>query len=1030
MSLQSMVTLMNKLNCTFFEWQQNPEVYQINRMDAHTVTVPYDSEGTAKRYIIKDSAYYYSLNGNWKFLHVTCPKEAPQEFYQEGYDVSAWDEIEVPLSWQMAGYGRKQYTNTAYPWEQEEEVMPPFAPQNYNETGSYVTEFELPENFIGKQVILSLQGVESAFYLWVNGEFAGYAEDTYTPSEFNITDYLKNGRNKIALRVHQWCTGSWLEDQDMWRLGGIFRDVYLYAVEPDHIIDYRIDYDLDPGYRDVEGVCRLTYLSQQHPATALRIFAPDGALVFETEIPKGGSGNKNAEIPFALADPLKWSAEKPYLYTVVLLTKTAEGRVKEAVPGRIGFRKLEIKDNVYYINGRRIIIKGMCKHEIDMYRGRAVPYERLVSDIKRMKACNINAVRTSHYPYQKEWQDLCDEYGMYVADEVNLESHGTWFNDQKEIGITQPGNEMIWEDVLLDRCANLFERDKNSPSVVFWSLGNESFGGEVLASMYHYFKENDPTRPTFYEGTFHCREYDFVTEFENQMYMRPWEMLEYTKNDPKKPFISCEYEVCPGTSLGNIDEYIDLFDTYPELQGAYMWSWRDSGLLNYAPDGRPYAAYGGDFGERLHDDIFCCNGMLLPDSSDTPKVLAVKHAYRNVNIRLVHAATGRIEVYNKFLFTNLSEYGLVWEILRDGVTCAQGEACMDLEPLKKGRINLWKTSPVDVTDGHEYLLTVSVTAKKKTNFSDIGFIDCVHQMSLNHPYPAYTVSAKKSGELKVTRTFGSLFVEGKDFKIVFAARVWGTLASYQKNGMEYLQKDMKPNFWRAMTDIDLGNGTQIRCAPWKYAAKKPVLTSFEFVRDEDRVLVTACYDLLTDPAAKLITIYSILGDSTISVEMNFEVPEGLPELPSLGYMLQLSPNMNRLEWYGNGPIDSYWDRKDGTYAGIWKDTVENRFIQYVRPQECGNITDVRWLTVTDGEQKGLKFWGRDLLEICALPYSPDQIEAADHPYKLPEPDGTYVRVNWHQMGVGGDDSWGGIAHDPYRMPAGKTYRFQFYMKAL
>lgn len=1021
---------MNDNSVTFQEWQNDPTVFQINRLDAHSVTVPYPSEEEAKGHDIRRSSYYLSLNGKWRFFHVTSPKDAPQEFYREGYDVSGWDEIEVPLSWQMAGYGRKQYTNTAYPWEQEEAVMPPFAPQEYNETGSYVTEFTLPDSFAGKRVILSLQGVESACYLWVNGAFAGYAEDTYTPSEFDLTELLRPGRNRLAIRVHQWCTGSWLEDQDMWRLGGIFRDVYLYAVEPEHAMDLRVDYDLDAAYRDVAGTCRLTFLAKAYPRTTLRMYAPDGTLALEAELPAGRSEEQRAEIPFQLENPWKWSAEKPNLYTVVLLSWSEDGTLKEAISERIGFRKLEIRDNVYYINGKRIVIKGMCKHEIDLYRGRAVTYERLLSDIRRMKACNINAVRTSHYPYQKDWQDLCDEYGMYVADEVNLESHGTWFNDQTEIGITQPGNEMSWKELLLDRCANLFERDKNSPSVVFWSLGNESFGGEVLAEMYRYFKRVDPTRPTFYESTFHCREYDFVSEFENQMYMRPWEMVEYVKNNPKKPFISCEYEVCPGTGLGNIDEYIDLFDRYPELQGAYMWSWRDSGLAATAPDGSEYAAYGGDFGERLHDDIFCCNGILLPDSSDTPKVLAVKHAYRNVNIRLIHAATGRIEIYNKFLFTNLEEYDLVWEILRDGVPCARGTACAAVEPLDTQRVNLWESCPVDVSDGREYLLTVFVTARHACHWAEAGFVDCVQQMSLNHPYPAYSLPVKREGALRVTRTFGSLFIEGEDFRLVFAARTWGNLASYQKNGVEYLQKGLMPNFWRAMTDIDLGNGTQVRCAPWKYAARKPALTGFHFCRDEDRVIVRSEYSLATDPAAELEIRYTVLLDGTVSVEMEIHLPEGVPELLAFGCMLTLDRAMDRLEWYGNGPIDSYWDRKDGTYAGIWQDTAENRMIRYVRPQECGNITDVRWLTVTDPEQKGFRFWGRDLLEICALPYSPDQIEAAGHPYQLPQPDGTYVRVNWHQMGVGGDDSWGGIAHDPYRMPAGKDYRFQFYMKAL
>lgn len=1013
---------------TFLEWKNEPEIFQMNRLPAHNRVIHYESEADAWTGSYEKSKYYKSLNGTWKFYHVCRPADAPQGFWNEDYDTTGWGEIEVPLSWQMAGYGRKQYTNIAYPWEWEEAVMPPFAPEEYNETGCYVTTFVFPEAFEGKRkTLISFQGVESAFYLWVNGQFVGYAEDTYTPSDFDLTPFLKQGENKIALRVHQWCTGSWLEDQDMWRLAGIFRDVYLYSIPEGGIYNYHLDYDVDDEYRDVDLRLKLQGLdSLKNDTVHVQLFAPDGEKILDeaAELLEEESGSRYTK-SIHIENPLKWSAEIPNLYRLVLSMEDGSW-----ISSRVGFRRLEIKDNVYLLNGRRLVIKGMCKHEIDWKRGRAVTRERLEDDIRRMKACNINSVRTSHYPYQQEWMDLCDEYGMYVADEVNLESHGTWMGSNLEIGITQPGNLRRWRKLLLDRCANLWERDKNSPSVILWSLGNESYGGENLAAMRDYFKAKGPGNYTFYEGTFHCREYDFVSDIENQMYMRPWELIDYADSKPSKPFISCEYEVCPGTGLGNLNEYIDIFDQYPCIQGAYMWSWRDSGMDAVTEDGTPYFAYGGDFGERLHDNIFCCNGMLLPDSSDTPKVAVVKQAYRNFNARLIQADTGRIEITNKNLFVNLSDYTVLWKILKNGEEYLEGIFEAELAPLSTGRFDLWDVSPVNVTDGNEYLLTVFFNRREKNIWSDAGFTDCVHQWKLNHDYQPMQIAPCRNPEgMKVMKTFGALFVDGKDFRIVFSSRS-GALVSFIKNGKEMLESPLQPCFWRAPTDIDLGNGHTVRCAMWKEAGKKAGKQSFSYYQDGDRLLVEADYGIPTTPAAKMHTTYTVTADGTLSVSMELQIPEGLPEIPAVGYQLHIGTQYEKMTWYGNGPIDSYWDRKEGTYAAIWEDTVANRLIPYVRPQECGNITDLRWLTLCDTEGCGLRIWGRELLEANALPYSPYQLERAEHPYELPEPDGVYLRVNFHQMGIGGDDSWSGIAHEPYMLRAGKTYRLQFYLKAI
>lgn len=1039
---------------TFFEWRDDPETFAINRLPAHAVTVPFPTEAAAlaaRR--VRESDCYLDLNGTWRFQHVTSPAGMSEGFWQDGADLSAFGEITVPLSWQLAGYGRLQYTNTAYPWEIEECILPPRAPSVYNEVGSYVRTFTLPDSFRGKRVILSLQGVESAFYLWVNGTFVGYAEDTYTPSEFDLTAFLREGENTIALRVFQWCTGSWLEDQDMWRLGGIFRDVYLYAVPQRALFDFSVHSTLDSGYRDASLSVALTLRGDGADTARVlaRLYKPDGSLLAEAE---AAADSDTPVLDFGtLENPEKWSAEVPNLYTLTLTLLDPAGAPLGTVRTRIGFRCLEVKNSVFYINGQRAVIKGMCKHDIDWERGRAVTFEKLEEDIRGMKRANINSIRTSHYPTQTEWADLCDEYGIYLADEVNLESHGSWFNGQGGIGRTVPGNDPRWTALLVDRCSNLFHRDHNHPCVILWSLGNESFGGENLAAMSNYFHENDAGRFTFYESTFHCPEYGFVTDMENQMYMRPNEMIEYANSNPKKPFITCEYQVCMGNSYGNLFEYIDLFDNYDVLQGGYLWLWRDSAIKAKAEDGSDYFGYGGDFGERLHDGTFCCNGVLLPDSRPTPKLRVLKHAYRNFNIRLIDFFSGRIEVYNKNLFVNLNAYDLNWSVLRDGKPVASGTAAADAEPLTKKRISLWDACPVDYDDGSEYFLNVSVCRREGNRWSPAGWEDSLHQMAVTQYRPACSAMA---GEAVSTETYGAVFLKANGVCAVISRRS-GALLSVKKDGKELLAGPCRPNFWRAMTDADIGSGVNVRCAVWRQAGESLKLLSFKTGAEPGRTTVEAKFMLpvrpissndeayritrsvqkldpnyeLPKPLVTVTMIYSMTPDGALGIDMTLDTDASLPEIPEISYLIPLDRTYQEMQWYGNGPEETYWDRPDGSTIGIWEDQVDNRFVEYVRPQECGNITEVRWLTLTEAGTGGRRLSvsaGRTSLEVNALPYAPAQLESVDHPHLLPKSDGVYLRAGLHQMGLAGDDVWSGIAHEPFMLRAGKPYRIQLFLK--
>ncbi len=724
--------------------------------------------------------------------------------------------------------------------------------------------------------------------------------------------------------------------------------------------------------------------------------------------------------------PLKWSAEQPNLYTFVVTLKNEKGDVIETKSCKVGFRTFELKDGFMKLNGERIVFKGVNRHEFDAKKGRAgITYEDMVHDIKLMKQFNINAVRTSHYPNHPIWYELCDEYGLYVIDETNLETHGTWRYGQQEEEETVPGSKVEWTANVLDRCNSMFQRDKNHPSIIIWSLGNESFGGDNFLKMYAFFKENDPTRLVHYEGVFHYRKSEAASDIESTMYVRIEDVERYAKNNPKKPYILCEYSHAMGNSCGNLFKYWELFDRYPILQGAFIWDWKDQALLTKTEDGVEYLAYGGDFGESPNDGNFSGNGLIFADGTISPKIFEVKKCYENVKMKLVDAKKGVVEFTNDHLFTNLNDYDFIWEISCNGHIIETGNKRIDLQPANTVTYTLDYTLPQAATG--EYVLTLRFLLKEDTLWANIGHEVAFQQFIL--PVDEQAISGEEVSELSTIEEEQFVRVKGKEFLVTFNKKT-GSLDSFQIQGSELIKSGLIPNYWRASTDNDRGNELEKRSALWKEAGRQRELTRLSINASPKMVKIEVSYRLLTAANTQCYVTYTVLDNGEVRVEQVLEPSENLPEIPEIGMLLMLHQEFDQLTWYGKGAHENYWDRNKGAKIAIHSGTVSEQFTPYLRPQECGNKTDVRWATLQNKQGIGLKIIGEPKVELNALPYTPSELEEHDHPYTLPKSEKVVVRINHKQMGVGGDDSWGAKTHPEFTLYANRTYAYSFKLKAI
>lgn len=926
-----------------------------------------------------------------------------ERFYEDSYDCSGFDTIQVPGHLETQGYGRNQYINTMYPWDGEEFLRPPMVSKRNNPVGSYVKYFTLEEQMKGKRTFISFQGVETAFYVWLNGTFIGYSEDSFTPAEFELTETLREGENKLAVEVYKRSSASWLEDQDFFRFSGIFRDVFLYSIPRVHVRDIFVKAGLTDSYQEGTLEIRAELIGDIDDVT-IEASLRDGD---EKEIWNGNAEGKE-EVFFKASGlaVLPWSAEEPRLYRLYLYVKNEEGQILEFIPQKVGFRRFEMKDRIMCLNGKRILFKGVNRHEFDPVRGRAITREDMLWDIRFMKQHNINAVRTSHYPNQTLWYELCDEYGIYLIDETNLESHGSWQKlGEVEPSWNVPGDRPEWKAAVLDRASSMFERDKNHPSVLIWSCGNESYAGTDIEAMSEYFHEKDDSRLVHYEGVFWNRKYDHISDMESRMYAKPAEIEEYLENDPKKPYISCEYMHSMGNSTGGMKLYTDLEKKYPLYQGGFIWDYIDQSLYRVNELGERVLTYGGDHDERATDYEFCGNGIVYADRKASPKAQEVKALY--ADIKLEPDEKG-VKIINDSLFVSTGRYVLAYRLLKEDRCLYEAETETDVAPESEAYVNL--TYP-ELPGTGEFIYEVSLRLKDDTLWAKAG-----HEISFGQ-YVKKTAdnTEEKTYPLEIIRGDVNIGVRGRGFTAMFS-KAEGGIASLCYDGVEYITRTPKLTFWRALTDNDRGAKTGFDAAQWMTAGLFYKLTDVDVQEQKDQVCVTFEYLLPTVPQTKAYVSYRVTGDGKIHVHALYKGTDGLPEMPAFGMDMKLKARYDRVRYYGRGPEENYLDRREGARLGVHSYQAADNLSAYLFPQECGNRMDVRWVEVTDADGQGLRFETEGVpFENSVLPCSAYELEAATHREELPKAHYSWVRILESQMGVGGDDSWGAPVHEEYRL---------------
>lgn len=1014
---------------------KDPRFFKENVLPAHAALNLYASETEAAR---GQSSLIQSLDGIWKFSYAVNMDSAVKGFEQEDYDCRAWADIRVPAHIQMEGYDIPQYVNTQYPWDGREEILPGEIPTRFNPVASYVKYFEVPDRMKGQEIRIVFDGVESGCALWCNGSYVGYSEDSFTPSEYDLTPYLKDGENKLAVQVYKWTSSSWCEDQDFYRFSGIYRSVYLYAVPAVHVEDVTVR-----TLFEEEGFDRakLTVSGRTKGDGICKIRLKDGeTTLFERE--------HKADGEFALEEMIEnpglWSAERPYLYQLEITCCGGNGEPAEYVSQPVGFRKFEMKGNRMLLNGKRIVFKGANRHDFSSISGRHVSYEELLKDIVTMKRNNINAIRTSHYPNDEKLYELCDLYGLYLIAENNLESHGTWdayLKGKKDMSFVVPDDKADWKEMMYDRIRSCYHRDKNHPAVLIWSVGNESYGGETIYEMSELFRKLDNTRLVHYEGVFNDRRYNDSSDMESRMYATVADIEEYLANGDGKPFICCEYTHAMGNSCGAMHKYTELADREnSQYQGGFIWDYVDQSIYKKDRYGKWFQAYGGDFGERPTDYNFSGNGIAYGgERGASPKMQEVKFNYQNITVTVKKEG---FEVWNKNLFVSTDRFRCEAELLRDGVCIERRElAGIAVEPESR------QTYPAPFTlpeEPGEYAVTISFFLKEDTLWAKAG-----HEVAFGQAVVGKTDAPVEEKKKPFTVIWGNdnIGVRGESFDVLFsepggAIAAFG-MVSYRYAGKEMLEAIPGPNFWRAPTDNDTGNSMMARQGQWKLASlyascRKPAgrlnkageVFENPAVREEaDHVSVTYLYDLPTAPAATCQLNYKVYGDGSVQTTLTYDPVEGLPDMPEFGVMFKLNADYDCLEWYGNGPEETYADREQGGKLGVYRNMVADNMAAYLVPQECGNKTEVRWAKVTDRRGRGMLFAG-DGMNFSALPYTPHEVENARHSYELPPVHYTVVRVAGGQMGVGGDNSWGAPVHPEYHLDVSGKMEFSFTFKGI
>lgn len=1013
---------------------KDPAFFAQNRVKAHSDHHYYKNH---RELAEKNESFRQNLNGLWKFQYARNLAEAPAGFEAEDFDCKGWEDIRVPAHIQMEGYDKPQYVNVQYPWDGHEAIEPGEIPTQFNPVASYVKYFTVPENMQGKRLFVSFQGVESGFALWCNGSYVGYSEDTFTPSEFELTSYLKEGENKLAVQVFKWTSGSWCEDQDFFRFSGIFRDVYLYSIPDTHVSDIRIKTILNDTYD--RGNLEIVLEAIGNGKVEL-ILTRQGEEAARTEVEI--KDRQSTVVELTIEQPALWSAEQPNLYNLMIQVTDNQEQLQELIPQRVGFRRFAIEDGIMKLNGKRIVFKGVDRHEFSSRRGRVPNHDELLRDIVTMKRNNINAIRTSHYPNDSALYALCDEYGLYLIDECNMETHGMC--DMVGRGVwpiekALPGDRQEWKDLLLDRVNSMYQRDKNHPSIIIWSCGNESFGGSVIYEMSKLFHALDDTRLVHYEGVCNDRRYNDTSDMESRMYPSAAYVKDFLQKDRSKPYLLCEYTHAMGNSCGGMHKYTDLTDEEPLFQGGFIWDYIDQSIYHKDRYGKEVLGYGGDFDDRPCDYNFSGNGIAYGgERMPSPKMQEVKFNYQNISIQI---QDDQFTVINKNLFTNTDVYDCKISLTLEGRQIADTKVDIGVEPLSQQTYQLprwryltpWsKEEPWMATDAGEYVVTVSFVLKEDTLWAQRG-----HEVAFGQGI--YEIEApqqrKPQSYMKVTDGTYNLGIKGEHFEVLFDKGGKG-LVSYVYGGREMIKAIPKPNFWRAPTDNDNGNQMPFRYAQWKLASMyqlngipgskepNPVI-----VQETDKVTVTYTYYLPTTPESSCEVAYTVTGDGTVHTALSYDPPKGIHDMPEFGMLFKFDADYENLTWYGYGPAETYCDRERGGKLGIHHNKVADNIAQYLVPQECGNHTHVRRASVTDNLGRGMEFSGKEL-SFSALPYTPHELENAMHSYELPPVYYTVVRVALQQMGVAGDDSWGARTHEEYLIDVTRPLKLEFDFKGI
>lgn len=1026
------------------DWE-NPEVFQINKEKARASFVPYLERENAARDKLFSSKLVRSLNGVWAFHLSNTPAERPYYFFKNNFRIKKWDQIKVPSNWELEGFDFPIYTNVQYPHEN----TPPNIQDHYNPVGSYKRTFTIPRSWKEKEVYLHFGAVSSAFYVWVNEQQVGYSEDSKTPAEFNITSYLKKGKNTLAVEVYRWSDASYLEGQDKWRLSGITRDVYLLARHQQHIEDFTVVADLDSTYQ--HGIFDLKVdLATNEEINIRAELLYEGKEIHSFSSPASGKIHFNTTVENAHT----WNAEAPHLYEL-FITLEKENETLEVIRQDVGFRHIEIRDGKVLLNGKYIYFKGANLHEHNDLTGHVQDHETMLKDIELLRQYNLNSIRTAHYPQPEEWYKLCNKYGIYVVDEANIESHGMGathqgpFDKSKHVAY-QPQ----WAAAHSYRIRNMYERDKNQPSILIWSLGNECGNGQVFFDEYDYLKQTDRTRLVQFEQAESSRNTDVFCP----MYMRPWDIEKYALNDPDQPLVLCEYAHAMGNSVGNLQDYWDIIEKHESLQGGFIWDWVDQGILTRNEEGEEFWAYGGDFGPKdlPNDGAFCLNGLVNPNREVKPHLNEVKKVYQNIGFEARNVKMGAFTIKNKFAFSQLSSYDFSYTILANGRAIEEGE-------IKKVDAGPYSSADVVINykmkrqQGVEYLINLYAKQAQDERMIPAGHIVAYEQFAF--PFIAGTETQKsvESDGVRVSadkiktengKTFasGTLKISNENFTVSFDADS-GILHSLSAND-KVLINELTPIFWRAPIDNDFGNNLHKRAQVWRKAGERMSLVSSILNECDDKATIRFDYDILdfeNKKIAKLTINYDILQNGDIKVSNRFEITDdSQPEIPRFGNNLIMPREFDNIAWFGRGPHESYWDRKTSALIGIYDGKVAEQYWAYIRPQENGNKTDMRWMALTDNEGLGLMFIGDPTIDGGAHHNIMEDFESLErtdgrevegvevnnrHTTDVKPRPLTSVYVDYKQLGVGGDNSWGNLTHDQYRLTE-LAYSYQYTIRLI